>query len=111
MHKLRINILLMFTKILCSIAQDELLCEISCWKAPSELSISVFTEVFEMTCSDKTHTFLAPTLTTWCDCGGRSPVANEVRYIGLMDNSREENDHDILCRIRRVSQRDFDLCY
>ena len=30
--------------------------------------------------------------TTWCDCGGRSPVANEVRYVGLMDISREEND-------------------
>ena len=29
---------------------------------------------------------------TWCDCGGRSPVANEVRYVGLMDISREEND-------------------
>lgn len=30
--------------------------------------------------------------TTWCDCGGRSPGANEVRYVGLMDKSREEND-------------------
>ena len=29
---------------------------------------------------------------TWCDCGGRSPGANEVRYVGLMDISREEND-------------------
>ncbi len=29
---------------------------------------------------------------TWCDCGGRSPAANEVRYVGLMDISREEND-------------------
>ncbi|SCM66622.1 transposase [Donghicola eburneus] len=29
---------------------------------------------------------------TWCDCGGRSPWANEVRYVGLMDISREEND-------------------
>ena len=29
---------------------------------------------------------------TWCDCGGRSPGANEVRYVGLMDKSREEND-------------------
>ena len=29
---------------------------------------------------------------TWCDCGGRSPAANEVRYSGLMDESREEND-------------------
>ena len=28
---------------------------------------------------------------TWCDCGGRSPGANEVRYVGLMDISREEN--------------------
>ncbi|MDD9737122.1 hypothetical protein PVW53_16480, partial [Seohaeicola sp. SP36] len=30
--------------------------------------------------------------TTWCDCGGRSPVANEVRYVGLMYIRREEND-------------------
>lgn len=22
---------------------------------------------------------------TWCDCGGRSPWVNEVRYAGLMD--------------------------
>jgi transposase len=29
---------------------------------------------------------------TWCDCGGRSPGANEVRYTGLMDKCREEND-------------------
>lgn len=31
-------------------------------------------------------------LLTRIDCGGCSPVANEVRYAGLMDNSREEND-------------------
>lgn len=30
--------------------------------------------------------------TTWCDCGGRSPEANEVRYVGLMVKCREEND-------------------
>lgn len=47
--------------------------------------------------------------TTWCDCGGRSPAANEVRYIGLMDISREENDHEDLCRTRCVSERGFDL--
>ena len=29
---------------------------------------------------------------TWCDCGGRSLEANEVRYVGLMDKCREEND-------------------
>ncbi len=29
---------------------------------------------------------------TWCDCGGRSLAANEVRYVGLMGISREEND-------------------
>ena len=29
---------------------------------------------------------------TWCDCGGRSTGANEVRYVGLMDISCEEND-------------------
>ncbi|MBQ2261815.1 MAG: transposase, partial [Loktanella sp.] len=48
-------------------------------------------------------------ISTWCDCGGRSPEANEVRYIGLMDISREENDHEELCRTRCVSERGFDL--
>lgn len=47
--------------------------------------------------------------TTWCDCGGRSPGANEVRYIGLMDISREENDHETVCRIERVVERDEHL--
>lgn len=32
-------------------------------------------------------------------------------YTGLMETSREENDHDVLCRIRRITQRSFDLCY
>ena len=36
--------------------------------------------------------FPRATKTTWCDCGGRSPEANEVRYVGLMDKCREEND-------------------
>lgn len=30
-------------------------------------------------------------------------------YTGLMETSREENDHDILCRTRRIAQRCFDL--
>ncbi|ARC88521.1 hypothetical protein B5V46_07795 [Rhodovulum sp. MB263] len=29
---------------------------------------------------------------TWCGCGGRSPGANEVRYVGRVDKCREEND-------------------
>lgn len=40
----------------------------------------------------RAEAFLTPAESTWCDCGGRSPVANEVRYVGLMDISREEND-------------------
>lgn len=31
-------------------------------------------------------------------------------YTGLMETSREENDHELLCRIRRITQRSFDLC-
>lgn len=31
-------------------------------------------------------------------------------YTGLMETSREENDHDTLYRIRRIAQRSFDLC-
>ncbi|MDU8913393.1 tyrosine-type recombinase/integrase [Aestuariicoccus sp. MJ-SS9] len=31
----------------------------------------------------QTQTCLSLEETTWCDCGGRYPVANEVRYVGL----------------------------
>ena len=46
---------------------------------------------------------------TWCDCGGRSPMANEVWYVGLTRKCGEENDHELLCRFGRFAERNFDL--
>ena len=48
--------------------------------------------------------------TTWCDCGGRSPVANEVRYVGLMDISREENDLWTYYAGLDVSLKEISIC-
>lgn len=47
---------------------------------------------------------------TWCDCGGRSLGANEVRWTGLMGTAVGENDRGSFCGFGRIAERDFDLC-
>lgn len=46
---------------------------------------------------------------TWCDRGGRSPRAHEVRYNRPHNQCHEENGRETVCRTGSTSERDFDL--